>query len=87
MSKITDNEIIKALECCTANKIVSCKEMGCHFRKLCINDVDALEKASLDLINRQKAEIERLNRSISTGLTKVEHNSLCETETYEGVKE
>ena len=55
---MTDNEIIKALECCVdwcGN--VSCwdcplKNTGCiHFDKL---------KETLDLINRQKAENERL---------------------------
>ena len=59
-NKLTDNEIIKALECCTNNEVSSCKEKDCPFRKFCQKDIDALEKASLDLINRQKAEIERL---------------------------
>ena len=57
---MTDKEVIKALECCVdwcGN--VSCwdcplKNTGCiHFDKL---------KETLDLINRQKAEIERLKK-------------------------
>ncbi len=60
---MTDNDIVKALECCVdwcGN--VSCwdyplKNTGCiHFDKL---------KESLDLINRQKAEIERLKEHCS----------------------
>ena len=43
MEKLTDNEIIKALECSPLNDIGGCRK------------IDAL-----DLINRQKAEIERL---------------------------
>ena len=59
---MTDNELIKALECCsdTANK--SCKEKKCPAIKECMTDVDILEKSALYLINRQKAEIERLQK-------------------------
>ena len=53
---MTDNEIIKALECCCGTAHDSCRDcpysdIGCE---------DELEKDALDLINRQKAEIERL---------------------------
>ena len=55
---MTDEEIIKALECCMKNDIAQCKicaydkfEQGCR-RKL--------NPDILDLINRQKAEIESL---------------------------
>ena len=52
---MTDNEIIKALECCVNNQycwlcILKDREDDCH---------DIL-KSALDLINRQKAEIARL---------------------------
>ena len=54
--RMTDNEIIKALECCMKDDCENCPyfanglfECGEHFNE----DV-------LDLINRQKAEIERL---------------------------
>ena len=142
-NKLSDNEIIKALECCGVNRdCVGCPKekepYGCYF-KLC--------GGAFDLINRQKAEIEKLtinmnayglgmirikeraenivyrlvkrlkDRVVSkyeytdtrifkelddlvvemedeisdvvkgsklTGLEKVDHSSLCETETYEG---
>jgi hypothetical protein len=61
---MTDNEIIKALECCM-------DEMGCTKGCPCFNPKAKgshctvakkleLEKLTLDLINRQQAEIERL---------------------------
>jgi len=59
--KLTDNEIKKALECCADSTIMSCAEKGCPFRKFCQEDTNALEKASLDLLNRKDAEIERLS--------------------------
>ena len=54
--KFTDDEIIKALECCSSNNNANCKECpyddkGCEF-----------EQDALALINRQKAEIERLQK-------------------------
>ena len=52
---MTDNEIIKALECCGligCKECPYCNEDGCQ-DKLCI--------AALGLINCQKAEIESLN--------------------------
>ena len=58
-NKFTDNEIIKALECCT--KVDACHE--CPYGAACLDDkyVSIIAKDALDLINRQKAEIERLN--------------------------
>ncbi len=59
---MTDNESIKALECCIKDDCENCPylanglfECGEHFNE----DV-------LDLINRQKEEIERLNNTIYT---------------------
>ena len=59
--EFTDEEIITGLECCistTTNE--AC--VGCPFnkQKLCDKDQWALERYALDLINRQKSEIERL---------------------------
>ena len=56
---MTDNEIIKALEACEA--INPCR--GCPYKKYLTGAkcVSMLLKDTLDLINRQKAEIERLN--------------------------
>ena len=51
---MTDNDIIKALECCVHQ---NCAE--CQLNKLAFC-MDALGSQALDLINRQKAEIERL---------------------------
>lgn len=61
---MTDAEIIKALECFAIDKDsdeLYC--VGCAFETkglCCENCSDGLAKASLDHINRQKAEIERL---------------------------
>ena len=51
---MTDNEIIKALECCLSQN-GECDNCPQHSRT-CVDD---LLHQSLDLINRQKAEIER----------------------------
>ena len=48
---MTDNEIIKALECCSDSNCHECPIEGC---------TDDIFRNALDLINRQKAEIERL---------------------------
>ena len=65
---MTDNEIIKALECCTI------REMDC---KNCLNKNQGLHciyetmKLALDLINRHKADIERLNIESETLATQL----------------
>ena len=59
MNKLTDNEIVKALECCIDCK---CKECPCYKNiegEMYCTEID--EEEIIDLINRQKAEIERLN--------------------------
>lgn len=60
---LTDNEIIKALECCVSS-ISSDACNGCPFdeKGICDKDTQATERYALDLINRQKAEIERLQK-------------------------
>lgn len=59
--KLTDEEIIKALECCISTTTEEACA-GCPFnkQKLCDKDQWALERYALDLINRQKAEIEKM---------------------------
>ena len=64
---MTDNEIIKALECC--NVFDSCPD-ECPFhskdfsKKLnCLDEKEGIMAKTLDLINRQKAEIERLQKA------------------------
>ncbi len=55
---MTDNDIIKTLECCVH---VGCIECQFDDTPCCI---DVLQRHVLDLINRQKAEIEKLKRKI-----------------------
>lgn len=131
---MTDNEIIKALECC--NQEDMCDQ--CPYDFACYDEKykSILSKDALDLINRQQAEIEELQKRIvfwredmdyhpervraeameefaerlkekseyysdllfktvdveeidnlvkelTHEPTKIKHNSLCETETYE----
>ena len=56
--KYTDEEIVKALECCQSHTITDCRD--CPNRASGHNCVNELMRNALDLINRQKAEIERL---------------------------
>lgn len=58
---MTDNEIIKALKCCSSTSILDCAD--CPYwgtRRSC--GVKQMKKDALNLINRQKAEIERLQK-------------------------
>lgn len=67
---MTDNEIIKALECC----MNACKE--CPFKKYGEECAAKLNKCALDLINRQKAEIERLRVDLKYYLDNNEENGV-----------
>ena len=63
---MTDNEIIKALENIINEKIGCCAE-DCAFYDGKVHSCEqTIAKYSLDLINRLKAEIERLNNTIYT---------------------
>ena len=55
-----DRDIIKALECCSSTQVNACDD--CPFYERCYNNDEFIEKEAIDLINRQKAEIERLER-------------------------
>ena len=57
---MTDAEIIKSLECCFAKNIV-CKECPYCGSYNCPQN---LGKDTIDLINRQKAEVERLQKEL-----------------------
>lgn len=58
---MTNNEIIKALECCIAPNCGECPIFNNkEIRKVPGRCIVTLEKNALDLINRQKAEIKRL---------------------------
>jgi hypothetical protein len=73
-NKVTDEQIIKALECCIEStsrndcedlKCPACDEIGCYFMNQSTEYypeslIQEMGKAVLDLITRQKAEIERL---------------------------
>ena len=61
---LTDNEIIKALECCSSGDYKSCKK--CPLFENCntpIYQAEIIMKNGLDLINRLQAENERLKAS------------------------
>lgn len=81
---MADNEIIKALECCANNTNDSvCYENKCPlFGQKCI---DILSKNALDLINRQKAEIERL-KTVKKHIDTVIHRD-CEYVSNESYNE
>lgn len=59
--KLTDEDVVEGLERCISTTTAEACE-GCPFNKqnLCNKDQWALERYSLDLIKRQKSEIERL---------------------------
>lgn len=60
---MTDEQIIKALEICSDKLIISCPD-DCPFYDECEEDLYVLKRQALDLITRQKAEIERLQKKI-----------------------
>lgn len=57
---MTDNEIIKALECCIFDDVKECDNCPYYDKETEIYCVNDLLKDALNLINRQKAEIESL---------------------------
>ena len=65
--RMKDNEIIKALECCNSNFAECPKECPMYTTKFnektnCIDENNGIMALALDLINRQKAEIEKLQK-------------------------
>ena len=72
--KLTDNEIIKALEVCS--KYTGFKDCEkCPLNPIC--DANVIDALALDLINRQKAEIENLkekNSNLTSGLTSLQND-------------
>ena len=59
--KLTDSEIVKALECCANYKHTKCK--GCPLGEDCMNV--SICGLALDLINRLKEENESLYKTIN----------------------
>jgi hypothetical protein len=61
---MTDNEIIKALECCINDDCEDCPFYGENAPDVYGNCVQNTKRNALDLINRQKAEIEMMRSYI-----------------------
>ena len=75
---MNDNEIIKALECCINNKCIECP-----LNKMACSESVAMQYA-LDLVNRQKSDIERLRNTVKTDfLTVTEKIKLSQSEISE----
>ena len=53
---MTDNAIIKALECCSSDEAMICEE--CPLNEECYNDELPLTELALDIINRQQEQLE-----------------------------
>ena len=71
---MTDNEIKKAWECCSA-PICNCKECPMEGVNNCYTK---LKYKTLDLINRQQAEIDKLQHKIVSCNTEIERlTALC----------
>lgn len=64
---MTDNEIIRCLRLCRAGDCENCKALD-----VC-NATFSFHKETLDLIKRQKAEIERLNKDCEDVIYKLEY--------------
>lgn len=63
MEKLTDAEVVKALEICTDKLTISCPN-ACPFYDECENDLCALERQALALIKRKDAELYVLNEAL-----------------------
>lgn len=59
---MTDNEIIKALEYCFTNDFGKTNCNKCAFYTATAKCMDDMQNAVIDLINRQREEIERLQK-------------------------
>ena len=79
---MTDNEIIRALECCKTWDDCKCCPYCVSGRYTC---GEHFNEDMLDFINRQKAEIERLNRDYSTAIETMSNS--IRTSRTEAVKE
>lgn len=71
---MTDNEIIKALECCISHEGFEACKSSCpfHEQEMCLEDGDALLKCSLALIKRQQADVEQWKTLAHEAKDKVE---------------
>ena len=66
IDEMTDNEIIKALECCLDTSPLTCKNCPLfNVKNSTMVCSKSATKFAIDLIKRQNAEIERLNNNLS----------------------
>lgn len=72
--KLTDEEIVKALECCLCD---NSECLQCQNKELCKIECDELATETIDLINRQKAEIEELKNYVNRCKSGKEHWVKC----------
>lgn len=83
---MTDEEIIKALECCKVARLnQDCLDLKCPFSTEygCNIDEEDLRNEALDLINRKDAEIERLKKILEN---RGEICKVCEGKYTEKIK-
>ena len=86
---MTDNEIIKALECClSSNDLMACWKCPAVKLNICCDGStkisNGIVNSVLDLINRQQAEIERLRNTVKNDfLTVTEKLKLSQSEIEE----
>lgn len=84
---MTDNEIIKALECCGKSNTDEhyCEDCPCRTIKYCASCISI---NALDLINRQKAEIARLKKAIDVvDIMEEQHKYALNKAKAEAIKE
>lgn len=82
--KLTDSEIVKALECCASSEVEECK--NCPYVEGYPYCDGPMERDVLDLINRLQAEIERLQNRVDEYNIQVA-NQREQIEKYEPIKE
>ena len=85
---MNDNDIIKTLECCEKHGKYPCDNFCPMFYNGTTTRSDCrrmLHENALDLINRQKAEIERLNTNMDAMVS--EHKRLIVNAKTEAIKE
>ena len=80
---MTDEEIIKALECCTYSLGVMCKKCPSKTTLQGLGCRNKLSIAALELINRQKAENERLEIEAERLLVRIRDLTNYQTEDAE----
>lgn len=71
--KLTDAEIVKALECCHGQLETDCE--NCPNKNTC-DEIDVIQQ-TLDLINRQKADIKKLTSGKCVYLSDDETTEYC----------